>query len=113
MAYDINQSLQRLEENLQQLDTARNQVESTVTASNQLQQAVTGYLSAISNFVEEVKGWKRHLTESQEQQANAARLSVGEVQQLCKQVAETFKEDTNASITRLNGVYASSANDIE
>ena len=36
MPYDINAALERLEKNLQNLDSARKQVENTVNASNNL-----------------------------------------------------------------------------
>lgn len=50
MAYDINATLERLEQNLKQLDSARKQVETTVQASEELQNAVAGYVASISNY---------------------------------------------------------------
>jgi len=94
MAYDINIALQRLEENLQSLDTARNQVKSTVEASGRLQQTISGYLSAINSFVEEVKGWERQLVEDQKKSVSEAKKGISEVKTLCTQVASDFKEDT-------------------
>ena len=37
MAYDINSALERLEKNLKDIDSARQQVEKTITSSNNLQ----------------------------------------------------------------------------
>ena len=50
MAYDINEALLRLETNLKNLDSARKQVEMTVSESQNLQHIVENYVSAISNF---------------------------------------------------------------
>ena len=44
MPYDINTALERLEKNLQNLDSAREQVENTVNASNDLRQIVRDYI---------------------------------------------------------------------
>lgn len=46
MTYDINATLERLEQNLKQLDSARKQVENTVQASEGLQNAVAGYVAS-------------------------------------------------------------------
>ena len=51
MTYDINATLERLEQNLKQLDSARKQVENTVQASEGLQNAVAGYVASINSLV--------------------------------------------------------------
>ena len=40
MAYDINLALERLEKNLQDINSAKEQVEDTINASSQLQNVV-------------------------------------------------------------------------
>ena len=53
MAYDINVALERLEKNLQNLQSAKEQVESTVSASAELQKIVSGYVASVKSVLEE------------------------------------------------------------
>lgn len=55
MAHDINSALERLEANLQNIDSARQQVENTVAASNALQVEVREYTSTINEMCGKVK----------------------------------------------------------
>ena len=50
MTYDINATLERLEQNLKQLDSARKQVETTVQASEGLQNAVVFRIRVSTNL---------------------------------------------------------------
>ena len=59
MTYDINATLERLEQNLKQLDSARKQVETTVQASEGLQNAVAGYVASINSLVKEIKAERK------------------------------------------------------
>src|SRR5574344_2112837 len=61
MAYDINATLERLEQGINEIDSARMQVQNTVLASNELQATVAGYVSSINKFVGEIKEWEKHL----------------------------------------------------
>ena len=54
MPYDINATLERLEQNLKDLDSARKQVENTVNASNELRQTVSDYVESITKATETV-----------------------------------------------------------
>ena len=66
MAYDINASLERLEQNLKNIDSARSQVEKTIMSSNQLQSKMTDFITSMSDLLENVNEWKRQLERAQE-----------------------------------------------
>ena len=52
MAYDVNASLERLEKNLQDISSAREQVQNTVKASSELQGVVKIYVDNINSILE-------------------------------------------------------------
>lgn len=54
MAHDINSALERLETNLQNIDSARKQVEDTVAASIKLQKAIETYTSDVNEMCKKV-----------------------------------------------------------
>lgn len=60
MPHDINSALERLETNLQNLDSARKQVESTVAASNELQREVGKYTSEVNAMCDRVRDTASH-----------------------------------------------------
>ena len=55
MAYDINAALQRLEQNLKDLSSARTQVENTIKASSDLQKVVSEYVTAVEWLCKRLK----------------------------------------------------------
>lgn len=65
MAYDINAALERLENNLVEVESAKKQVEETIATSESLQQIIGRYTDTlnamgkdISSFIEEVRNYK-------------------------------------------------------
>ena len=66
MPYDINAALERLEKNLQNLDSAREQVENTVNASNNLKQIVIDYIESITELRSDIQEWEEQLKQSQD-----------------------------------------------
>ena len=63
MPYDINTALQRLEQNLNDLTSARQQVEDTVKASSELQETVAEYVSSIETLCSRLRRWDSDLGE--------------------------------------------------
>ena len=55
MAHDINSALERLETNLQNIDSARQQVEDTVASSIKLQKAIETYTSDVNEMCKKVE----------------------------------------------------------
>lgn len=65
MAYDINAALERLENNLAEVESAKKQVEKTIATSESLQQIIGRYTNTlnamgkdISSFIEEIRNFK-------------------------------------------------------
>lgn len=65
MAYDINAALERLENNLAEVESAKKQVEETIATSESLQQIIGRYTDTlnamgkdISSFIEEIRNYK-------------------------------------------------------
>ena len=65
MAYDINAALERLENNLAEVESAKKQVEKTIATSESLQQIIGRYTNTlnamgkdISSFIEEIRNFQ-------------------------------------------------------
>lgn len=111
MPYDINTALQRLEQNLNDLTSARQQVEDTVKASNELQKVVAEYVSSIETLCTRLKRWdadlgNRESSLSHEIESMVTQLTTSSTQIVSlflKSVEDTtseFSNNTNAEITK-------------
>lgn len=98
MTYDINATLERLEQNLKQLDSARKQVETTVQASEGLQNAVAGYVASINSLVKEIKEWEKQLEGAQVGISEEVQKSVGEMTSACENITSSFTSSVDASL---------------
>lgn len=98
MTYDINATLERLEQNLKQLDSARKQVETTVQASEGLQNAVAGYVASINSLVKEIKEWEKQLEGAQVRISEEVQKSVGEMTSACENITSSFTSSVDASL---------------
>lgn len=101
MAYDINATLERLEQNLKQLDSARKQVETTVQASEELQNAVAGYVASINSFVKEIKEWEKQLEGAQVGISEELQISVDKMTSACESITSKFTSSVDASLLNL------------
>lgn len=100
MAYDINATLERLEQNLMQLDSARKQVETTVQASEELQNAVAGYVSSINSLVKEIKEWEKQLARAQVGISEEVQKSVDKMTSACEKITSNFTSSVDASLQK-------------
>lgn len=98
MAYDINAALERLENNLVEVESAKKQVEETITTSESLQQIIGRYTDTlnamgkdISSFIEEIRNY---------QDINTSELSsvVVALKTSCECVINKFNADVNTAI---------------
>ena len=94
MPYDINTTLERLEKNLSNLDSARKQVESMVFASNELQSTVENYVSSINCLYDEVKSWKENLKSSQTGLAVDVSSAFAQLKKSCEATATAFQNSS-------------------
>ncbi len=98
MAYDINVALERLEKNLQNLQSAKEQVESTVSANAELQKIVSGYVASVNSILEETLQLKQEVTTMKSQKIVEIKEAVELVEKLCNDITRSFKNDTKETL---------------
>lgn len=98
MAYDINVALERLEKNLQNLQSAKEQVESTVSASAELQKIVSGYVASVKSVLEETILLKEEVATMKSQKIVEIKEAVDLVEKLCGHIIGSFKNDTKETL---------------
>ena len=99
MAYDINAALERLENNLAGVESAKKQVEETIATSESLQQIIVKYTETfnamskdISAYIEELRNYQDIKTSDFSSAADAIKIS-------CECVINKFNADVKASIS--------------
>lgn len=121
MAYDINAALERLEQNLSDLDSARKQVESMVSTSKDLQSVVERYVKSIKGLYSDVKSWETQLQSSGTEFTENIHSAIGLLKSSCEstasslqnsadQIIESFSSRSEAPIARFteqNMLFAS------
>lgn len=91
MPYEINSALERLEQNLKDLDSAKKQVEATVSASDKLQQAVSGYVKSLVSVQEGLKQWEKELQGVQVGNDATFKNAIEQMEKSCSGVVDLFK----------------------
>ena len=127
MPYEINSALERLEQNLKDLDSAKKQVEATVNASDKLQQVVSGYVKSLVSVQEGLKQWEKELQGIEAGNAAAFVDAIAQMGTSCSEVVNLFKvkldetkdgfeNDTNSFLIKLeseNGKLAEQVNSLK
>ena len=98
MAYDINLTLERLEKNLQDINSAKKQVEDTINASSQLQNVVNGYVTSVNT----VFLLKEEIGKMKNQKVTEVKEAVAAIEASCTAIISTFKEDTSSILADLS-----------
>lgn len=102
MAYDINVALERLEKNLQDISSAKQQVEDTVNASSQLQNVVNGYVTSVNTVLQETILLKEEIGKMKNQKVTEVKEAVAAIEASCTAIISTFKEDTSSILADLS-----------
>ena len=102
MPYDINTALERLEKNLQNLDSAREQVENTVNASNNLRQIVRDYIESITELRSDIQEWEAQLKQSQDGLSTRVHDAFAALKTSCDTISAGFKSSTNDAINKFS-----------
>lgn len=95
MPYDINTSLERLEQSLKDIESAKNQVEKTVKTSNELQGVVAGYVSSLDSLLTNVKDWVKEISSFQGSNITGIEKTIVNIQKSCDKVIEKFTNSTD------------------
>ena len=102
MAYDINATLERLEQNLKQLNSAREQVQKTVRASNELQVTVAGYVASIKELVGEIIEWEKQLKGAQVDSSEEMQNILSELKTFSDKITGTFASSVESSLKKFS-----------
>lgn len=94
MEVDINQSLVNLEKSLQQVDSARSQVERVVNGAGELQKIVSNYLSVLSDLKTEIQNIQALLTEEESRLTNSNKSAVEQLSSKSDEILNIFKTDS-------------------
>ncbi len=95
----INQALDQLEKDLQEITSARNQVESTVKASTALQKVVGEYVLSVKTFCDSLKSWVADLRVRNSDIFNEYKEAIVKVNTTCAEIIESFKTDVEKTST--------------
>ena len=102
MPYDINTALKRLEKNLQNLDSAREQVENTVNASNNLRQIVRDYIKSITELRSDILEWEKQLKQSQDNLSSKVQDTFTTLETSCDAISAKLKSSTNETLNKFS-----------
>lgn len=99
MTYDINAALERLEKNLQDISSAKKQVEDTVNASSQLQNVVYSYVASINDVLQETLRLKEEIGKMRNQKVTEIKEAVTSIEVSCNTIIAEFKKETSGILT--------------
>ena len=102
MPYDINSALQRLEQNLNDLTSAREQVVNTVNASNKLLETVAEYVSSIETLCTRLRKWDSDLGERESSLSHEIGNMISQLTASCTQIVTSF----NNSVLETTSVFS-------
>ena len=94
----INQALMQLEKDLQSINTAREQVESTVKASTELQKVVGEYVSSVKKLCIGLKSWEDDLSSRGAALSGEFERAVSQINTSCTAVITNFNSSVEKTI---------------
>lgn len=114
MAYDINSALERLENNLKDIDSARLQVEKTITSSNNLQSTISSFVKSLKSLHGDVENLIADLERYQDLKKSDLEASVDNFKSSCDSAisafnnsielsSSTFKTKMDATLSSIQG----------
>ena len=100
MPHDINAALERLEQNLQDIDSARRQVEKTVNTSDELRKTVNGYVASVNQLYDDIKEWEKRLQQSQMGLSSEVQETFDTLKTSCDRISDSFKSSTEKTLDK-------------
>lgn len=97
MAYDINAALERLEKNLSEVDSAKNQVEETIATSERLLQIIGSYSDSLDSLYKEVSKFVSEVHNYQSVKTSEFESAISKVRISCDGVIAKFNNDVKTS----------------
>ncbi len=109
----INQALIQLENDLQKINSAREQVESTVKASTELQKVVGDYVSSVKKLCIGLKSWEEKLSLRGTAMSDDYERAVSQISSSCKTIITTFNSSVEKSINEFKSKSESTVKKFE
>ena len=98
----INQALMQLEKDLQSINSAREQVDSTVKASTELQKVVGEYVTSVKKLCIGLKAWEDDLSSRGAALSGEFERAVSQINTSCTTIITTFNSSVEKSINEFN-----------
>lgn len=95
----INLALAQLEKDLQKINSAKEQVESTVKASTDLQKVVSEYVSSVKELCESLQSWDSDLRTQEGNLSSVFEETIYRVNSTCDEIASSFGSAVEKSCT--------------
>lgn len=86
----INKALGQLEKDLQEINSARSQVESTVKASTELQKVVSDYVSSVQALCVGLQAWESELRAREGTVSHEYENAISRVNSTCTEIINSF-----------------------
>lgn len=102
MAYNINEALERLEKNLNDVSSARQQVEETVASSNALQEIITNYVSSLTSIQTEIQRLVSDLEQYKSLKTSDIESGIVRIKKSCETAITSFDNQIQASSDKFN-----------
>ena len=109
----INQALMQLEKDLQSINSAREQVESTVKASTELQKVVGEYVTSVKKLCIGLKAWEDDLSSRGAALSGEFERAVSQISSSCTTVITTFNSSVEKSINEFKSKSESTVEKFE
>lgn len=106
MAYDINAALERLENNLAEVESAKKQVEETIATSESLQQIIGRYTESLSSMGKDISAFIEEIRNYQGNKTSELGSAVDNIKTSCECVINKFNADVKTAIKSFDEKFA-------
>lgn len=106
MAYDINAALERLENNLAKVESAKKQVEETIATSESLQQIIGRYTESLSSMGKDISAFIEEIRNYQGNKTSELGSAVDKIKTSCECVINKFNADVKTAIKSFDEKFA-------
>lgn len=102
MGYNINEALERLEQNLKEVNSAKKQVETTVATSERLQQTIERYSKSLADLNDNVQNFILEIHYMQDSKTEEMELAIKHIKALCEKTVGDFSKAIENSTSRFH-----------
>lgn len=110
MAYDINAALERLEQNLSKVESARKQVEAIVATSKKLQNVIEQYSDTLVTLNQEVGNFIAEVNKYRTLKTSELEAAINKIKTACEDVINKFNEDLKSSTDLFKAKFTETIN---